>query len=201
MASAYQELEMQTEARSLEHGEWLALLLEREATTRRQRRFEARARAAKLRRDAQIENVDFRAARGLDRNLFLKLAACDWIRQRHSLLLIGPAGVGKSWLSCVRCAFAEQLGQCSRIGLHFPLEDRPSTLIDDANARLPLRHRIAVHQRRYGGKRYGTNPTHNAELAPPLCGMDTGSLPALGRIDRTANRRAYHRHPRQPAAS
>lgn len=35
MASAYQELETQTEARHLEHGEWLALLLEREATTRR----------------------------------------------------------------------------------------------------------------------------------------------------------------------
>lgn len=64
MASAYQELETQTEARHLEHGEWLALLLEREATTRRQKRFEARARAAKLRHDAQIENADFRAARG-----------------------------------------------------------------------------------------------------------------------------------------
>ncbi|ASY65963.1 Mobile element protein (plasmid) [Sinorhizobium sojae CCBAU 05684] len=100
MASAYQELEAQTEARSLEHGEWLALLLEREATMRRQKRFEARARAAKLRHDAQIENADFRAARGLDRNLFMKLAGCGWIRQRHSLLLIGPAGVGKSWLAC-----------------------------------------------------------------------------------------------------
>ncbi|MEO5325221.1 IS21-like element helper ATPase IstB [Mesorhizobium sp. CC13] len=100
MASAYQELETQTEARSLEHGEWLALLLEREATMRRQKRFEARARAAKLRHDAQIENIDFRAARGLDRNLFMKLAGCDWVRQRHSLLLIGPAGVGKSWLAC-----------------------------------------------------------------------------------------------------
>ncbi|MBB2784865.1 UNVERIFIED_ORG: DNA replication protein DnaC [Rhizobium esperanzae] len=100
MASAYQELEAQTEARHLEHGEWLALLLEREATTRRQKRFKARARAAKLRHDAQIENADFRAARGLDRNLFMKLAGCDWISQRHSLLLIGPAGVGKSWLAC-----------------------------------------------------------------------------------------------------
>ena len=40
MASAYHELEAQPEARSLEHGEWLALLLEREATTRRQKRFE-----------------------------------------------------------------------------------------------------------------------------------------------------------------
>lgn len=100
MASAYQELEAQPEARSLEHGEWLALLLERETTTRRQKRFEARARAAKLRHDAQIENADFRAARGLDRNLFMKLAGCNWISQRHSLLLIGPAGVGKSWLAC-----------------------------------------------------------------------------------------------------
>ncbi|SIT56126.1 Putative insertion sequence ATP-binding protein y4pL (fragment) [Mesorhizobium prunaredense] len=91
---------MQPEARALQHGEWLALLLQREATTRRQNRFEARARAARLRHEAQIENADFRATRGLDRNLFTRLATCDWIRQRHSLLLIGPAGVGKSWLAC-----------------------------------------------------------------------------------------------------
>lgn len=57
-----------------DHGEWLAMLLEREATMRRQKRSEARARAAKLRHDAQIENADFRAARGLDRNLFMALA-------------------------------------------------------------------------------------------------------------------------------
>ncbi|KAB1083957.1 AAA family ATPase [Neorhizobium galegae] len=59
-----------------------------------------RARAAKLRYDAQIENADFRAARGLDRNLLMALAGCDWIRKHHSLLITGPAGVGKSWLAC-----------------------------------------------------------------------------------------------------
>src|SRR4051812_32052853 len=36
----------------------------------------------------------------LDRALFLKLAAGDWIRSRHNLLITGPCGVGKSWLSC-----------------------------------------------------------------------------------------------------
>lgn len=46
------------------------------------------------------KNADFRAERGLDRSLFLKLAGCDWIRQRHGLLITGPAGVGKSWLAC-----------------------------------------------------------------------------------------------------
>jgi len=100
MAKAFQDLAAQAEARTLDHGEWLAILLEQEATMRRQKRFEARARAARLRHDAQVEDVDFRAERGLDRSLFLKLAGCDWIRQRHGLLLTGPAGAGKSWLAC-----------------------------------------------------------------------------------------------------
>lgn len=100
MAKGFRELEAHPEARALEHGEWLALLLERELTLRRQKRFEARARAARLRHDAQVEDTDFRAARGLDRGLFLKLAGCDWIRERHGLLLTGPSGVGKSWLAC-----------------------------------------------------------------------------------------------------
>lgn len=100
MAKNFQDLDAQTEVRALDHGEWLAILLEHEATLRRQKRFEARARAARLRYDAQVEDTDFRAERGLDRSLFLRLASCDWIRQRHGLLLTGPAGVGKSWLAC-----------------------------------------------------------------------------------------------------
>jgi DNA replication protein DnaC len=100
MATAFKDLHSQPEARALEHGDWLALLLEREATLRCQKRFESRARAARLRHDAHVEDVDFRAARGLDRGLFLKLSGCDWIRERRGLLLTGPAGVGKSWLAC-----------------------------------------------------------------------------------------------------
>lgn len=100
MAKGFQDLQSQPEARALEHGDWLALLLERETTLRRQKQFESRARAAHLRHDAHVEDVDFRATRGLDRGLFLKLAGCDWIRERRGLLLTGPAGVGKSWLAC-----------------------------------------------------------------------------------------------------
>jgi DNA replication protein DnaC len=100
MATAFRDLQAQPEAQSLEHAEWLALLLEHEATARRQKRFEARARAARLRHAASVEDVDYRAARGLDRAMFLKLAACDWIRARHNLLITGPCGLGKSWLAC-----------------------------------------------------------------------------------------------------
>ena len=82
MARGFQDLAAQPD-RGLKHADRLALLLEREVTLRRQRRFEARARAA----------------RGLDRGLFLRLAACDWIRARQSVLFTGPTGVGKSWLA------------------------------------------------------------------------------------------------------
>ncbi len=100
MAKGFQEMANNAETGSLEHAEWLGLLLEHEATLRRQKRFEARARTARLRHPASVEDVDYRAARGLDRALFLKLAGCDWIREHRNILLTGPCGIGKSWLAC-----------------------------------------------------------------------------------------------------
>ena len=100
IAQGFRELTDNAEAGALDHAEWLSLLLEREVTLRRQKRFEARARTAKLRHPASVEDVDYRAARGLDRALFLKLAAGDWIREHRNLLVAGPCGIGKSWLAC-----------------------------------------------------------------------------------------------------
>jgi hypothetical protein len=36
----------------------------------------------------------------LDRRLMRTLASSDWVRQHQNLLLIGPTGIGKSWLAC-----------------------------------------------------------------------------------------------------
>ena len=100
MANSLRDLATNPESRALDHIEWLGILLEHEMTLRQQKRFEARARTAKLRHLASVEDVDYRAVRGLDRTLFLKLASCDWVREHHHCLLTGPCGVGKSWLAC-----------------------------------------------------------------------------------------------------
>ena len=55
------------ESNALDHMEWLGILLEHEMTLRQQKRFEARARTAKLRHLAAVEDIDYRAARGLGR--------------------------------------------------------------------------------------------------------------------------------------
>jgi DNA replication protein DnaC len=100
LAKGFQSLEGQSESAALPHAEWFGLLLDFEVTLRRQKRFETRMRAARLRHQACIEDVDYRAARRLDRALFLKLTNCEWIRSRRNLLITGPTGIGKSWLGC-----------------------------------------------------------------------------------------------------
>src|SRR2546425_5221765 len=73
MARAFTELEANPENADLSHAEWLGLLLDREATERYDRRLRARLRYARLRHQAAVEDVDYRAARGLDRALFQAL--------------------------------------------------------------------------------------------------------------------------------
>jgi DNA replication protein DnaC len=101
MAQAFIELETQEEVRNLAHREWLALLLDREAAYRSTRRFQTRLRTARLRHSqAAVEDVDYRTPRRLDKALFQQLATCRWIAEHRGLLVTGPCGIGKSWISC-----------------------------------------------------------------------------------------------------
>jgi DNA replication protein DnaC len=100
MAQAFAELEASGEGATLTHADWLGLLVDREMTHRRDKRLAARLRYAKLRHQAVVEDIDYRAPRGLDRGLFNKLAGGEWIDAHDNLILCGPTGVGKSWLAC-----------------------------------------------------------------------------------------------------
>jgi DNA replication protein DnaC len=100
MAQAFAELDACGEGATLTHADWLALLVDREVTHRRDKRLAARLRYARLRHHAVVEDVDYRAPRGLDRALFHKLADGEWIDAHDNLILCGPTGVGKSWLAC-----------------------------------------------------------------------------------------------------
>ena len=100
MAQAFAELEASDETATLTHADWLGLLVDRELTHRRDKRLAARLRYARLRQQASVEDVDYRAPRGLDRALFHKLTNGEWIDAHDNLILCGPTGVGKSWLAC-----------------------------------------------------------------------------------------------------
>jgi len=100
MADAFIELQNAPDAGELSREDWLGLLVDREATSRENKRLARRLREARLRQSAVVEDIDLRAHRGLDRALFQKLATCQWVRQHHHLVMVGPTGIGKSWLAC-----------------------------------------------------------------------------------------------------
>ena len=67
---------------------------------RESRRLVTRLKFANLRQNATVEDLNTKAARGLDKALFAKLATGDWIGRRQDLLITGKTGTGKSWLAC-----------------------------------------------------------------------------------------------------
>ena len=100
MADAFIEMQNAPDAAELTREDWLGLLVDREATSRENKRLARRLREARLRQSAVVEDVDLHAPRGLDRALFHKLASCEWVRDHHHLVVVGPTGIGKSWLAC-----------------------------------------------------------------------------------------------------
>lgn len=100
MAAALEEQLTVSATSELSFEDRLGFLVEREVSWRDDRRLQRLLQDARLREDASIEDIDFRAPRGLDRSVLMRLASCEWIRQHQVVLIVGPTGVGKTYLSC-----------------------------------------------------------------------------------------------------
>lgn len=121
MLSALKEQQQNRQFKELTFEDRLGMLLDREITVQENRRLELRLKQAKLRQAAAVEDIDFRTARGLDKNNVLELANCQWLTEHQNILIIGPTGVGKSFLACAlahkacREGFSVQYHRTSRL--------------------------------------------------------------------------------------
>lgn len=102
------------EIEDLSFEERLGLLADRELTEREDRRLQTRLRQARLKQNACLEDIDYRAPRGLDKALITQLATGQWIRERLNVILLGPTGVGKTWIGCALAHHACRQGYTVR---------------------------------------------------------------------------------------
>ncbi|PCD00123.1 AAA family ATPase, partial [Halopseudomonas pelagia] len=100
MCDALEQQRAQPATHDLAFEERLALLVDREVLHRENRRLDRLLKAARLRVQACIEDIDYRHPRGLERSRMAGLASCDWIGQSLNLCITGPTGCGKTWLAC-----------------------------------------------------------------------------------------------------
>jgi DNA replication protein DnaC len=50
--------------------------------------------------NACIENVEYTADRKLDKAQITSLATCNYVQEKHNIIILGAAGAGKSYLGC-----------------------------------------------------------------------------------------------------
>jgi DNA replication protein DnaC len=101
MAKALEEQRKQPDIAALGFEERLALMVDREAIERENKKLVSRLKFANLRQSAVVEDADMKVSRGLDKALFAKLIAGDWITRHQNLAIIGKTGARQK-LDCLR---------------------------------------------------------------------------------------------------
>src|ERR1700688_1618894 len=100
MADALKAQEQDGSANELSFMERLALLVDQQWSWRENQALARRLKAAKLRGPACVEDIDYRAARGFGKKVVRALAKDSaWVRNHENIFVLGPTGVGKSFIA------------------------------------------------------------------------------------------------------
>ena len=101
LAQALEEQRRQANVLKLEFEERLALLVERQWSWKENRALAARLKRAQLKLpNACLEDIDYALHRGLKRAQIEQVRAGEWVQNHRNCLVIGPTGIGKTYLGC-----------------------------------------------------------------------------------------------------
>src|SRR5438034_11100854 len=100
MIEALEHHEQDEATRGLNFLDRLALLVDQQWNWRQNQALTRRVLAARLRGTACVENIDYRAERGLNRSVIRGLAQeSAWVANHEHIFVLGSTGVRKSYVA------------------------------------------------------------------------------------------------------
>ena len=99
MRDMYPQRTKQAREHDLTREDFFGLLLQDETEYRRSARLKRLLRRAAFRCPASLEELDTKLDRGLDRKQVKDLATCRFLDDGLNILILGPTGVGKTYLA------------------------------------------------------------------------------------------------------
>ncbi len=110
MADAFKDQLQQTNLAELCFEERFGLLVDYHWSWTEERRMKRLLSNAKLKINGCVEDIDFKTPRGINKSVILHLANCEWIKNAQNIIITGPTGVGKTYLTCALANRACRMG-------------------------------------------------------------------------------------------
>ena len=101
MASAFQEQMKNPDFQNLSFEERVGLMVDQEWTIRKNNHMNRLMKGAGFSvPGACVENIEYVPERKLNKELLTTLSTCNYIREHHNVILLGPTGSGKTYIGC-----------------------------------------------------------------------------------------------------
>ena len=100
MVDAVREQLANPAAATLSFEDRFAMLVDRQWDLKESRGLTRRLHVAKLKLQAEVEDIDFHTHRGLDKAAIVSLCECSFISSNSNIIITGPTGVGKTYIGC-----------------------------------------------------------------------------------------------------
>jgi len=111
MLEAIERIQSNQALQTISFAEGLKLLIDQETYYRDEKRLTRLTKNAKLRYpQAMVEDIDYKHERKVSSDLLKWLSSGQWLLNHQNILLIGPTGIGKTYLACAAAQLACRLG-------------------------------------------------------------------------------------------